>query len=91
MKRVGEDYTALLLGDSLPATSTPSVQRKVGLVALSPNGQRTTFFFSRMGAFDICVLAIGSRQGASSETRGLYGRRRPRRSPCGPKTCQRTR
>ena len=45
MKRVGEDYTALLLGDSLPATSTPSVQRKVGLVALSPNGQRTTFFF----------------------------------------------
>lgn len=34
MKRAEEDYTELSPGVSLPATSTPLVQKKVGLVRI---------------------------------------------------------
>ena len=44
MRRVEEDYTRLLLGVSLLATSTPLVQRKVGLVIFSTYPQSMNLY-----------------------------------------------
>lgn len=72
MRKAEEDYTGLSLGVSPPATSTPSAQRKVGLVLFSTYPSVCELVF-RMGAFDVRLLAIGSCQGSDSETRRLYG------------------
>lgn len=80
MKRADEDYTGLSRGVSLLATSTPSVQKKVGLLVLSTPRLYTKHMklVFRMDAFNVCLVAIGSCQGSGGETRGLYGRRRSR-------------
>ena len=44
MRRAEEDYTVLSPGVSLPATSTPSVQRKVGPVVFSTYPQSTNTY-----------------------------------------------